>query len=137
MSWPICGGSAVSWLLARTNFARAVSWPISGGSAVSWLLASSNFVRAVSWPISGGSAVSWLRVRSNFVRAVSWPTSGGSAGADDCSGSYDYHFTQANMLSAGFSVGTQVYAQYWYRDTAHVDGTGVGFSDAVEFQICP
>lgn len=62
--------------------------------------------------------------------------SGGAAGSP-CSGSYDYHFTQAEMVSAGMSVGSKFYAQYWYRDPAHMDGTGVGVSNAIEVTVCP
>jgi hypothetical protein len=62
--------------------------------------------------------------------------SGGSTGTP-CSGSYDYHFTQAQMMSSGFLTGSKVYAQYWYRDPAHVDGTGVGLTNGLEVTICP
>ena len=63
--------------------------------------------------------------------------SGGSGSGDDCTGSYDFHFSQAYMVAHGFSVGTQVNVQYWSRDPMHADGTGVGLTDAVEFTICP
>ena len=28
-----------------------------------------------------------------------------------------------------------VYAQYWQRDPAHLDGTGVGLTDALGFDV--
>ena len=37
-----------------------VSFPISGGSAVSWLPSRYNQIRFVSCPISGGSVVNWF-----------------------------------------------------------------------------
>lgn len=63
--------------------------------------------------------------------------SGGSATGSDCTGALDYHFTQARMTSLGFNVGDAVYAQGWYRDPLHTDGTGMGLSNAAAFLICP
>ncbi|MCK6448396.1 MAG: hypothetical protein L6Q99_18560 [Planctomycetes bacterium] len=34
-------------------------------------------------------------------------------------------------------VGIEQYAQFWYRDPAHPDGTGVGLSNALAFRPCP
>lgn len=81
----------------------------------------------------------------NGIRCVAHPivrlavsNSGGSTPpTTDCSGSFDYHFSQAYMLSKGLTGGTVVYAQSWYRDPAATDGTGVGLSDALSFVICP
>jgi len=63
--------------------------------------------------------------------------SGGTPSGDDCTGTFDFPFTQAYMASFGLAVGTQVNAQYWYRDPAHSDGTAVGMSNGLEFTICP
>ncbi len=62
--------------------------------------------------------------------------SGGSS-TTPCSGTYDYHFSQAQMVSSGLMTGSKIYAQYWYRDPAHLDGTGIGLSNALEVTICP
>src|ERR1700680_1115757 len=51
---------------------RLVSWPISGGSAVSWLWAGASLLRLVSWPISGGSTVSWLTSSRSVSGLVVW-----------------------------------------------------------------
>lgn len=83
-------------------------------------------------PFMGGR----LCVESPFTRTTI-QNSGGSSGADDCTGVYDYHFTQAYMSSSGLSVGSQVNAQYWYRDPSHVDGFGVGLTEGIQFVICP
>ena len=63
--------------------------------------------------------------------------SGGNPPPDDCSGSYSYHFTQARMAALGLNPGDFLYGQFWSRDTAHVDGTGVGLTNAIRFPILP
>ena len=59
------------------------------------------------------------------------------AGGVDCSGTLDSPFSQAYMLGRLVLPGTQVYAQYWYRDPSHSDGTGIGLSNAVTFSVTP
>jgi hypothetical protein len=39
------------------------------------------------------------------------------------------------MSQQGLAAGMSVYAQYWQRDPAHSDGTGVGLTDALNFDI--
>jgi hypothetical protein len=48
-----------------------------------------------------------------------------------------FSFSQAYMTQQGLTSGVSVYAQYWQRDPAHQDGTGVGLTDALEFDIVP
>lgn len=83
-------------------------------------------------PFQGGT----LCVQGPFQRTTT-QSSGGSAAGADCTGTYDFHFSQAYMSGRGFTVGTQINAQYWYRDPQHVDGTGSGLSNGIEFTICP
>lgn len=64
-------------------------------------------------------------------------SSGGNPPPEDCSGTLAYPFTQAYMAANSLFPGTSVHAQFYYRDTAHADGTGVGLSDAVRFTIAP
>jgi hypothetical protein len=64
-------------------------------------------------------------------------SSGGNPPPDDCSGVLSYHFTQSYMAANALVPGTTVHAQYYYRDVAHFDGTGVGLSNAVQFTIAP
>jgi hypothetical protein len=78
-----------------------------------------------------------LRCVANPVIRTPNQSSGGNAPPDDCSGSYDFHFSHAYMASKGLQVGDAVYAQYWFRDPAQPDGTGVGLTDAAAFLICP
>jgi len=54
-----------------------------------------------------------------------------------CNGSFatDFNAIIQSGLDPNLVSGQLVNAQYWYRDTAHPDGTGVGLTDAVEFEI--
>lgn len=94
----------------------------------------------VFWGVAPANAPFMNGIRCVANPVVRLPLSG-SGGASpptvDCSGSFDYPFTQAYMLSKGLTGGSVVYAQAWYRDPAQLDGTGVGLSDALSFVICP
>jgi hypothetical protein len=61
----------------------------------------------------------------------------GNVNGTSCSGSFDFHFTQAQMAGAGLMTGSKFYAQYWYRDPLHQDSTGIGLTNAVEVTLCP
>ncbi len=63
--------------------------------------------------------------------------SGGNAPPDDCSGVFDFFFSQPYMASRGLVAGSQAYCQYWYRDSAHPDGTAAGLTDAICFELIP
>jgi hypothetical protein len=63
--------------------------------------------------------------------------SGGTPPPDNCSGTYDFHFTHAYMTANLLVVGSQVQGQYWYRDPAITDGTNAGLSNAISFVIAP
>ena len=58
-------------------------------------------------------------------------------GGIPCNGAFalDFNAIIQSGLNPSLTVGQFVNAQWWYRDTNHVDGTGVGLSNAVEFQI--
>jgi hypothetical protein len=59
------------------------------------------------------------------------------SGGVDCSGTLHSAFSQAYMAGWLVSPGMRVYAQYWYRDPNHADGTGVALSNAVSFTVTP
>ena len=84
-----------------------------------------------SAPLFGGM----LCLGSPLVRCSAVLTGGNAPPTTDCSGKLSYHFSQAYMQGQGLSAGTPVFAQYWYRDPAHADGTGVGLSDALAFTV--
>lgn len=61
--------------------------------------------------------------------------SGGSPGGADCSGSFDFAFTQAYAASFGWTApGSVVFTQYWYRDPQSSFGTGL--TDAMAIVMC-
>ena len=62
--------------------------------------------------------------------------SGGSS-APSCAGVFDAAFTQAQMGGHDLAPGTSVHAQFWYRDPAHPDGTGIGMTDALAITLAP
>ena len=66
-------------------------------------------------------------------------TSGGNPPPDDCSGAYLFDFNAWAQGGADPSLvpGQPVDAQFWMRDPAHPDGTGVALSDGIEFDPCP
>ena len=57
----------------------------------------------------------------------------------DCSGAFTFDFNA--RIQSGVDPfliqGEQVHAQYWWRDPANVDGTGIALTDGLAFFICP
>lgn len=80
-------------------------------------------------PFQGGT----LCVKLPVIRTAVQNSKGSGAGTD-CSGAFDYHWTEAYSASQGLGVGSKVYAQYWYRDPQSPSGTGL--TDALSFVIC-
>lgn len=73
------------------------------------------------------------------VRRSPTQNSGGATGANDCSGvlSYDFNTRIQAGTDPALIVGANVFAQWWYRDSADPTGFGTGLSDAVQFNVCP
>ncbi len=71
------------------------------------------------------------------VRRTPLVNSGGTAGADNCTGAPVFNFN--TVIQGGgdplLGAGAQVWAQWYYRDAADVNG--VGLSDGLTFVICP
>ncbi|HVS17577.1 MAG TPA: integrin alpha [Planctomycetota bacterium] len=63
--------------------------------------------------------------------------SGGNPPPDDCSGTLALPLSQAFMTQLGWSAGTHVVVQMWYRDPQITDGTGAALSNGLEFDLCP
>jgi hypothetical protein len=80
-------------------------------------------------PFSGGLQC----VASPTVRTPI-QSSGGNAPPDDCSGTFDLHFTDARLAATG-AAGTLVYGEYWSRDPS--DPQTVNLSNAIQFAILP
>ena len=62
---------------------------------------------------------------------------GGTPSGLDCTGSYDFFFSQAYMNSAGLIAGETVYAQYWSRDQGFSAPDNSGLTDGLVFGIAP
>jgi len=71
------------------------------------------------------------------VKRTPVQVSGGTPPPDNCSGTFDFHFTHAYMAANPLVVGSEVHGQYWYRDPAIGDGTNAGLSNAISFLIAP
>ena len=84
-------------------------------------------------PYLGGSAC----VRGPLVRTGVQNSGGSLPPVQDCSGTYDFHFTQAYMAAHGIVATDTIYAQWFSRDPSHPDGTARNYSDALEFTVCP
>lgn len=65
------------------------------------------------------------------------PQSTGGNSTPDCSGVLSQHLSQDLATLEGWAAGDDLYAQFWYRDPAHPDGTAVGLTEGVRFQACP
>jgi hypothetical protein len=83
-------------------------------------------------PFQGGT----LCLHAPIVR-TGMQNSGGNVGVVDCSGQFQFHFSQSYMIANGLVAGTSLNAQYYYRDTSQSDGTGVGLTNALHFTIAP
>lgn len=64
------------------------------------------------------------------------PQSSGGDAVPDCSGVLPYPLGHDLAAEQGWTAGDDLYAQFWYRDPAHPDGTATGLSDAVRFHVC-
>ncbi len=80
-------------------------------------------------PFQGGT----LCVASPTIRTAS-QNSGGSATGSNCSGSYSFTFSTAQMNLFGIDPGETVYCQYWMRDPQSASTTGL--SNAAQFTVC-
>lgn len=83
----------------------------------------------IASPFQGGT----ICVKSPVRRTPIQLSSGGNPPPDDCSGTYDFHFTHAFMIARGLSAGDSAYAQYWMRDPASASTTGL--TNALYFTI--
>ncbi len=84
---------------------------------------------SVAAPFQGGT----LCVASPTIRTAS-QNSGGTPAGNDCTGSYSYTFSTADMNLFGLDPGEVVYGQYWMRDPQSPSTTGL--SNAVRFTVC-
>jgi hypothetical protein len=85
-------------------------------------------------PFMGGTLCA-----SQVIVRTALQASGGDAAPENCSGSFAFPVTQQFMAGfpSAFVPGQTVYGQVWYRDPSHPDGFGIGFSNGIEFTVCP
>ena len=50
------------------------------------------------------------------IKRTAIQNSGGSGSGSDCSGVFDFHFSQEYMAFKGVAAYDAIYAQFWYRD---------------------
>jgi len=87
----------------------------------------------VAAPFLGGT----LCVSPPLVRTTVQLSSGSAPPTVDCSGSFAFPFTSSYEQATGLLPGDALHVQYWSRDPAHPDGTGVALSDAVHIDLVP
>ncbi len=76
-----------------------------------------------------------LCVGQPFFRA-GIQNSGGTGVGPNCTGTYDFYFSNAYMNSRGILPFDTIFAQWYMRDATHPDGTSVGVSDAGSLTVC-
>ncbi|MBM3988968.1 MAG: CHRD domain-containing protein [Planctomycetes bacterium] len=69
------------------------------------------------------------------VRRTPLQNSGGNPPPEDCSGTFDFHFSDAYMAANALMVGSTIFCEYWYRDPA--DPATFGLSNALYAEILP
>lgn len=80
-------------------------------------------------PFQGG-----IKCVGSPLRRTAAMSSGGSPSGNDCSGTFDLHWSQAYAAANGVVAGDWTYCQFWYRDPA--DPYATGLTDAVQFLTC-
>ena len=84
-------------------------------------------------PLLGGT----LCVGGSLNRLVPRNTLGGGVPGTTCDGILFQPFLQAQMTANNLMAGTEIFAQIYYRDPLHPDGTGVGLTEGIRFVLCP
>ncbi len=84
---------------------------------------------ASATPFQGG-----YKCVANPVRRTPSQPSGGSASGVDCTGVYDFTFSNAYLNANGVNVGDTLHAQWWMRDPQSPSTTGL--SNGLRFTIC-
>ncbi|NUP95356.1 MAG: hypothetical protein HUU28_04250 [Planctomycetaceae bacterium] len=63
--------------------------------------------------------------------------SNGNTSSSDCSGAYDFAFSQAYMASKGLQAGTKVFTQFWSRDPGFPGSSSIGLTNGLSFELRP
>jgi hypothetical protein len=89
--------------------------------------------RPANSPLLGGT----LCVGPPLTRAAAQNSGGNPPPANDCSGTYNFHLSEAYMAANSLDAGDLFYCEWWMRDPPHPDGFGVGFSNALQVILQP
>ncbi len=81
-----------------------------------------------SAPFHGGTMCVAQPIRRTAVQLSSVGTAG-------CSGSLAFEFTPAVLADLGLAAGTDVHAQFWWRDSGFAAPNNIGLSDALRFTV--
>ncbi|MEM1452988.1 MAG: hypothetical protein AAGI22_28055 [Planctomycetota bacterium] len=60
-----------------------------------------------------------------------------ATGSGPCGGTLSTTLSPADLVASGFAAGDRVYAQWFFRDVAQPDGTGLGMTDGLEAVVRP
>jgi hypothetical protein len=71
------------------------------------------------------------------LRRTAVQSSGGSASGNDCSGTFQFHFSHAYMQANGMQAGFTRYAQFWSRDPGFAPPYNFSMSNALAFDVVP
>jgi len=141
-----CTGAISTYCVAKTNSLGCV--PSIGSSGMPSLSGADDFhVTASNVRNNKFGMMLWSRTSANIpffggTRCVGspfkrTPGTGSGGSGNDCTGTYDYHFTQAYMLQQSLGAATTVHAQFWSRDPGFAPPNNIGLTDALRFTICP
>jgi hypothetical protein len=88
---------------------------------------------AADLPFRGGT----LCISSPLVRTEVQSSGGSALPANDCSGTFDHLYSQAEMGQRFMWVGRTFFAQYYYRDEGFAAPDNVGLTDGLRVTVCP
>ena len=91
------------------------------------------------WGFAGGALPYYggtLCVQPPVLRTPA-QLSGGNMAGSDCSGTYDFAFTQAYMTLKGLQAGDQIFTQFWSRDPGFPGSSSIGLTDGLSFELRP
>jgi hypothetical protein len=128
---PVIASSGVPSLSGPDNFLITASNVLNGKPGIMlWSLTPS------AVPFFGGT----MCLAAPITRTPGQNSGGSAWPAQDCTGTYSYHFSQGYMVAQLLPPSTRLYAQYWSRDPGSGPPSSpynIGLTNALTFMICP
>jgi len=84
-------------------------------------------------PFFGGE----LCVQGTLARGAVQFAGGSPIGVVDCSGRFEFEWSNAALAASGLAPGATVFGQFWSRDPLHLDGAGIGITAGLGFVVEP